>query len=293
MKITIFGNGAIGNLLALKSDDNHIDYNIVTRDGLPLTLHCTNIDGEKKQLSPAVGRADIIEKSDLVILPLKAYQIITAAEELAKYLTNTQVVVLLHNGMGTINKVKSLLPDIPLVAATTSLGAFKPSKTSLSVTGNGFTQAGWVSSAAFLQKQSTEQLLSELLTPLEWHTDVSHILWQKLAINAAINPLTALYDVKNGALLTTKYSEQIARVCNEVSQVMNALGYPTTAETLISRVRQIAESTANNYSSMNRDFKYHRKTEIEYINGYVVKQARKLGIEVPFNRSLQERIARN
>lgn len=291
MKVTILGNGAIGNLLALNCAEREIEYNLVTRDGLPFKLRCTGLNSEQKTLSPKVSQAEKIEYNDLVILPLKAYQIIAAVEELASQLTAKQVVVLLHNGMGTIDKVRSLLPNIPLIAATTSVGAFKPEATSLVVTGEGLTQAGWINPASKLLKKRTEQLLSKLLPPLQWHSDVSSILWRKLATNAAINPLTALYDVNNGALLHSKYTGQIEQVCSEVSLVMNALGYPTSNAELVAQVRQVAKKTASNYSSMNRDMKHHRKTEIEYINGYVVKEAKNLGIAVPFNKTLQERIA--
>lgn len=293
MKVSILGNGAIGNLLALNCATNGIEYNLITRDGLPFTLHCTSLNEKQKTLSPEVSNLDSIKHSDIVILPLKAYQIVDAIEQLTHYLTTKQVVVLLHNGMGTLDKVRSLIPKIPLVAATTSVGAYKPSQTSLLVTGEGMTQAGWIKPPHQHQTSCAEHTLNMLLSPLEWHTDVSAILWRKLAINAAINPLTALFDINNGTLLQSRFVKHVEQVCSEVSLVMNTLGYQTNAEELIDSVRHVAVNTASNFSSMNRDMKNLRRTEIDYINGHVVATAQTLGIAVPFNKTLQERVASN
>jgi 2-dehydropantoate 2-reductase len=293
MKVAIIGNGAIGNLLALNCTDNEIIYTLITRDGQPFKLHCTEMNSGQRVLSPSITKMQNIKQYDLVVLPLKAYQIIAAIEQMSEYLTTEHVVVLLHNGMGTIEKVRSLLPNNPLIAATTSVGAFKPNSSSLVVTGNGLSQAGWINTPAKKLKNRTELTLNKLLLSLEWHIDVSAILWRKLAINAAINPLTALFNVSNGELLRPEYSEHIENICHEVSLVMNALGYQTSDSELIRMVRLVATNTATNYSSMNRDMQNNRTTEIEFINGYVVAEAQRLGIAVPFNKTLQERVASN
>jgi 2-dehydropantoate 2-reductase len=293
MKVAIIGNGAIGNLLALNCTDNEIIYTLIKRDGQPFKLHCTEMNSGQRVLSPSITKMQNIKQYDLVVLPLKAYQIIAAIEQMSEYLTTEHVVVLLHNGMGTIEKVRSLLPNNPLIAATTSVGAFKPNSSSLVVTGNGLSQAGWINTPAKKLKNRTELTLNKLLLSLEWHIDVSAILWRKLAINAAINPLTALFNVSNGELLRPEYSEHIENICHEVSLVMNALGYQTSDSELIRMVRLVATNTATNYSSMNRDMQNNRTTEIEFINGYVVAEAQRLGIAVPFNKTLQERVASN
>jgi len=64
------------------------------------------------------------------------------------------------------------------------------------------------------------------------------------------------------------------------------VGRPVGVSDLESFVQKVAQQTANNHSSMLRDLLQKRKTEIDYINGYLVSQAEKLGLEVPVNRTL-------
>jgi 2-dehydropantoate 2-reductase len=115
-------------------------------------------------------------------------------------------------------------------------------------------------------------------------------LWKKLAINAVINPLTAIHNIKNGVLADRKYTVSTSNICNEIAKVMGALGYTVTNAELIENVNQVIADTANNYSSMHQDLKFKRQTEIAFINGYVTSKAAELNIEVPYNHRLVEQI---
>ena len=117
-------------------------------------------------------------------------------------------------------------------------------------------------------------------------------LWKKLAINAVINPLTAIHDLKNGELADTKYSTSISNICDEIAKVMSALGYLVDSAELVENVQQVITATANNYSSMHQDIKFKRQTEIAFINGYVTSKATELNIEVPHNLRLVEQVRR-
>ena len=139
-------------------------------------------------------------------------------------------------------------------------------------------------------KQSIEPILSELLPPSHWHQDISLALWKKLAINSVINPLTAIHNLKNGALADREFSGSISNICNEIANIMKALNYPMTSNELIESVQQVITATANNYSSMHQDIKFKRQTEIEFINGYVTSKASELNIKVPHNQRFLEQI---
>jgi 2-dehydropantoate 2-reductase len=157
-------------------------------------------------------------------------------------------------------------------------------------TGLGETHLGWISTVDNMLKQSIEHILSALLPPSHWHQDISLALWKKLAINAVINPLTAIHNVKNGVLVDIKYNTNISNICFEISMVMQALNYSIDSAELIKNVQQVITATANNYSSMHQDLKFKRHTEIEFINGYVSAKAAELNIEVPHNQRLLELI---
>jgi 2-dehydropantoate 2-reductase len=105
-----------------------------------------------------------------------------------------------------------------------------------------------------------------------------------------INPLTAIHNLKNGELTNIQYNVDISNICFEISKVMRALDYPIDSTELVKNVQQVIAATANNYSSMHQDIKFKRRTEIEFINGYVTSKATDLNIKVPHNQRLLEQI---
>lgn len=290
MKIAIVGNGAIGNLLAAKCQALRINYKLLTRSGDPLTIEFTDISGHCSMLRPEVSSIAHPGDFDTLILPLKAPQIIPALEQLSTFLSPEQSIILLHNGMGCIEQAKALLPAIPILAATTSYAAYKPNEQQCIETGLGESHIGWVSQAAKTSASSVLALMEKLLPPTTWHDDILPALWFKLAINAAINPLTALEQIPNGQLRQEKYQQLIRQVCGESHAVMRALAIKIETDEILNKVYQVIDLTANNFSSMNRDIALKRTTEIEFINGYIVSMGKKLGIATPANLELVERI---
>ena len=124
------------------------------------------------------------------------------------------------------------------------------------------------------------------MPPSNWHQDIRFSLWLKLAINAVINPLSALHNIQNGKLAERQYETQIIALCDEITQIMQHLEFVLEADRLLNTVKQVIQQTSENYSSMNRDISGRRKTEIEFINGYIVKQAMQLGLPCPCNLAL-------
>ena len=286
MKIGILGNGAIGNLLALKCHQMHQSFTLVMRKPAPFNLCATDRHGLQHTIPIEVCGISQAKQFDLLILPVKAYQVLPALQQMASSLTRKQTLVLLHNGMGVLEKAQGLLPHIPLIAATTSHAAYKPAMSKLHETGIGITHCGYVNQPEGNGQQAIVTLLDDLLAPCTWHPNINAPLWQKLAINGVINPLTALHQIKNGQLAQPEYRSVIADICSETARVMQACGYPTTAIQLIKAVNQVIKSSADNYSSMFQDILYQRKTEIDFINGYIVAQGQKLGIDTPINLQL-------
>ncbi|HXH04441.1 MAG TPA: 2-dehydropantoate 2-reductase, partial [Candidatus Competibacteraceae bacterium] len=121
--------------------------------------------------------------------------------------------------------------------------------------------------------------------------DIKTRLWHKLAINCAINPLTALLGCRNGELLDLPGERRVLRIiCEEAAQVMAAEGIIGDAEELYARVCIIIEATADNYSSMLQDLRAGRSTEIDYLNGYLLRQGAAHGIPLPCNTLLLDMI---
>jgi 2-dehydropantoate 2-reductase len=294
LKIAIIGQGAIGGLLAAQCHKLGYNYQLLLRNKTLVksnfSLQIEDVQQQVTQIQPKTCQIDQAKNFDLLILPIKAYQVLSALKSMQKNIQPHQVIVLLHNGMGTIEQVKQLLPDNPCIAATTSYGAFKPAPPYVKQTGLGETHLGWINSLEPEQVEEIETILSNLLPPSSWHQDISLALWKKLAVNAAINPLTALNNVKNGELTNQQFSELITEICTEITKVMQSIGYNIQSKELLTLVTSVVDKTANNYSSMHQDIYHNRKTEVEFINGYIVKKAKELGIPVPINQSLLNQV---
>ncbi len=107
-------------------------------------------------------------------------------------------------------------------------------------------------------------------------------------VNAIINPLTAIWNQPNGALL--EHIEEVAALCQELHPLLVKQGLSETPETWCRQVLQVADRTAQNFSSMHQDIVHHRKTEIDYITGYLLQQAEKQGLDLPGHRELYLKI---
>ena len=125
-KIAIVGKGAIGGLVGFKCHQLNYDYqHLIKIQRQQQSFKVTDNAGESHNLRPNTSAITNPAKFDLLILPVKAYQVLPVLEQLQPFIQPNHVIVLLHNGMGTIEQVKAKLPN-PLIAATTSYAAFKP-----------------------------------------------------------------------------------------------------------------------------------------------------------------------
>ena len=125
--------------------------------------------------------------------------------------------------------------------------------------------------------------------------------FEKLVVNAVINPLTGLHDIQNGHILEARFADEVTAILSEISALalhLPDLSFLTTAERedlfTVDRLRrlviQVATKTAHNSSSMREDIRGGRETEIAYINGYIVRNGKACGVPCPTNERLLEQI---
>lgn len=106
--------------------------------------------------------------------------------------------------------------------------------------------------------------------PVKTFADWELLLYEKLIVNAVINPLTALFDITNGEILKNVHIQKLANeICGEVSFVLNL-----DFNEQWNRVQAIAERTGDNVSSMLKDIRGDKQTEIEAILGYIMRQSK-------------------
>lgn len=289
MQWTILGAGAIGSLFAthlLRTGQsvNLLDTRYAHPHDRPLhPMTLVLLDGSVCRYElPCIGYQDLSDIGCLLVTT-KVWQVIPALEPLVGHLAETCPVILLHNGMGTSEWLLDHFPHNPLLAGTTSCGALKTDSSHIRHTGLGETWLGALNQTGE-QCRELVPFLANALGHAAWSEHIGERQWRKLVVNAIINPLTAVWNQTNGALLD--HVEEVAALCQELHPLLVKQGFSETPETWCRQVLQVADRTAQNFSSMHQDIVHHRKTEIDYITGYLLQQAEKQGLDLPENREL-------
>lgn len=288
MNIVVLGPGAIGSLWAYSFF--HAGHSVSLWSRSSSIVQSIKVD-DGPENSFANRQDSDLSNADLLLVTVKAPQVENAITPLLERIHPDCIIVLMHNGMGTAERISSLLPHNPLVLATTTHGAYRPAPSHVLHTGKGITQLGGYN-AKGLQCQFLEQVFHHALPNSCWHPNIQEALWHKLAINCAINPLTALHQITNGELAADLYRDMLTKVISEVALVMNAEGIPTSLATLKETVYTVINATAKNHSSMQQDIFYQRSSEIDFITGYLLERAKVHDIAAPNNAALYEKIKR-
>ncbi|MDP9771025.1 2-dehydropantoate 2-reductase [Kosakonia cowanii] len=287
MRITVLGCGALGQLwLTALCKQGHEVQGWLRIPQPYCSVNLVEEDGTIFNESLTANDPDFLARSDLLLVTLKAWQVSDAVKGLVATLSPTTPVLLLHNGMGTVEELKSL-PN-PLLMGTTTHAARRDGNVIIHVA-SGITHIGpaRAQDGEFSYLADTLQMA---LPDVAWHNTIRPALWRKLAVNCVINPLTALRDCKNGDLRDVP--EEIEKIAREVAAVIEREGHHISADELIAYVHQVIESTAENISSMLQDVRAMRHTECDYITGYLLRRARAHGIAVPENARLFDLIKR-
>ena len=292
MKIVVIGAGAMGSLfgalLAESGEDVRL-YDIweehveaINEKGLSIELD------EKIRLVSVNATSDKrqVGKTDLAIIFVKSTQTGDAARTASELMRNNGFVLTLQNGMGNADIIGEVVEPDRIIAGTTSHGATMLRPGSIRHAGTGPTVIGMWSGIKKPGIQKIANAFSKAGIITETVDDVRNVIWAKLLVNVGINAITALTGIKNGRILDLSVTKELSRAAvKEAMEVAKAQGVKV-ADNAVEHVFQVAGATSANRSSMGQDVDNKRQTEISAINGAVVKEALKLGINVPVNQTL-------
>ena len=228
----------------------------------------------------------------LLLVTTKAGDTLSAMEGWLPHIAEDTPVVLFQNGLGSQQAVAGRWPGRPILAASTTEGANRPEPDVLVHAGTGDTWVGPLTDSASATAESVVQQLAQSGLQVHTENNIVQRLWQKLVVNAGINGFTALLDCPNGAIVDAPlYRQTIDELCIEIAALLQAdTGERATPQALRERIEAIAKSTASNTSSMRADVNAGRKTEIDFINGYLVQCGQRHGIATPVNQMLVQRV---
>ena len=187
--------------------------------------------------------------------------------------------------MGSQQAISQAYNQYAVYACSSTEGAYKSDTHTLVHAGIGKNNIGPMTKQAKLSELK-QWLPNEHFI---WHQDIEPVLWKKLIINSVINPLTVIYQCRNGELIIqAEIRQHMQLVCDELDELLKKL--PFELEPSYSLALEICQLTANNYSSMYQDWQKNRPTEINFISGFIVSTCQKLAVPCPQNEKLLAQI---
>lgn len=286
MNIVVLGPGAVGSLWALHLHSAGHQVAVWSRQAQPtITLQLD----EEEPISFRNQNLDTLTNADLLLITVKAWQVETALQPLLPHLNRETILLFMHNGMGAVEAIHESVANFPVVLATTTHGALKMTLSQVRHTGLGQTQIGPYNPLG-ARCDFIAEVFQHALSPATWNPEIQQALWCKLAVNCAINPLTAIHQCANGALAAPEFTPIITAILDEVVAVMQAENVHSDRAVLHELIYQVIHSTAANRSSMHQDVFHRRPTEIDFITGYVVRKGEQHGIATPVNSKLYQQI---
>lgn len=220
--------------------------------------------------------------ADLVVVTVKAYDTAEAATTLA---TGTfDAVLSLQNGLteGTLADALSA----PVLAGTATYGARLREPGTVECTGVGRVALGAREGGTDPRAERVGKAFRDAGVRALVAADMPRRRWEKLAVNAGVNAVTALARVENGALADGPAADVARTAARETARVARAEGVVLPDRAARSALVDVVEATASNHSSMRQDVAAGRRTEVDAIHGVVVERATRHGLDVPTNRTL-------
>ena len=300
MRISVLGVGSIGTLIAssFANTSHEIHLHLRGERGAMVMLQGLEITGASKSKFAAdrfllsteeLELPDSFEHaSDLVILTCKAHEVGHLANMASHLVKSDGIVLALSNGLGHVETLSRIVGPSRTVAATTTHGAYRTPKGSVTWAGVGCVN---LASIPLGPTPDTMLLLSQLfesagLKPVVY-PDAMQMIWEKVLLNITINPLAALGGLKNGELLDSNVFNGCMLIYREAKLVAEMERVQLLDEIEFEHLlRSVLEATANNSCSMLEDIKAGRMTEISSLNREIANRAEQFGLSVPLNQVL-------
>lgn len=288
MNIIVMGAGAIGSFFGgLLSKHNNVIFigrkehvKAINEKGLKITGK-TNALCKVKAVEKV---KHVIEVPDLILFTVKSYDTKQAVLD-AKPLFHKDVILLsFQNGLTNYEIMKKLVSNNQIVLGITSHGVQFSKPGEIIHQGVGSTIIGDPLHKKTNKIDLITSLFEESEIPIKISKDILSEIWKKAIVNAAINPLTAIFSRENGYLLKNPIlTYLVEEICNESVLIAQQQGLSISSDEMISYTKEIIKNTEHNHSSMLQSIEQGKKTEIDQITGKITEIGIKNDCSVTLN----------
>lgn len=297
MKIVIVGPGAIGCLFTAfltKSkeeiwllDKNSERAKRISESGIFLEGESGSWQAKVKATANPLD----IGKADLILLCVKSFNTKLTVEQIKPLLTTETKILTLQNGIGNVEIISELAGPDRVIAGVTNEGATLIDTARIRHAGRGETIIGTPDGKTPVQMRGIREIFNKVGLECKMTRDIKSLLWSKLIINVGINALSAVTRLSNGKLIEYEGTRRILRdAVTEAARIAKRKRIKLIFDDPLAKVEAVCESTQNNLSSMLQDILRKKRTEVDFINGVIVRLGQELGIDVPTNKFLLDLI---
>jgi 2-dehydropantoate 2-reductase len=290
LKIAIIGAGAMGSLFGsmlskvsevVLIDINHDHVEAIQKNGLIVE----NLDGSRSTFNLLITNRpeELSDRVELAIIFTKSFNTRDAANTARAILDPQGVALTLQNGIGNFDVIQNILgPENAVLGVTSHGGTFL---------GPGHVRHAGIGPTHIANIPLKKSLIDKIVNifnvagiDTSLSDNMNSLIWGKLIINVGINAMTAICRVPNGIIgKISECFDIMEEAVSEAAAVADALGIMLPYEDPVAQVKKVCEATATNQASMLQDILRGTRTEIEAINGAIVKKADTLGIPTPMN----------
>jgi 2-dehydropantoate 2-reductase len=295
MKIAVVGTGALGSLYAgyLARGGEEV-YAIDIKEEIVSVIRSSGIrivEPEGNEISIPVKKATLkpeeIGEVDLVIFLPKSRQTQGAARS-ARCLFGAETVGLtVQNGLGNPEAIEDIVGEGRILAGVTMNASTYLGPGRMRYAGRGETVIGEMRGGPSPRAEKIAAAFSKAGLSTHVSAEVWNEVWGKLLVNAGVNPVTAITRLANGAMADQAATRQIMKdLVEEGERVARAKGILLPYTDAAKKVEDACMATKANHSSMLQDVLAQRETEVDFINGAIVREGERLGIDTPVNRTI-------
>jgi 2-dehydropantoate 2-reductase len=293
-RIVIVGAGAMGCFLAARLAAGGLDVTVVDVDQARLdvigregiTLH--DDSGTTTTRVRACLAADVAGPVDLVLLMTKGMFSAAAIRSVAHLAVHNPLVLTLQNGLGNVEAIAEVFHTDHILWGVTDFPADLEGPAQVASHGAGHIWLGGANDRAHALANSVTEALNRGALNAEIDPEVRVSVWEKVAFNAALNPLSTITGLPVGGLDCPEGRRIATAVAEETIATATALGVPIDPARVLTKIDFALANHRTHKPSMLQDRLAGRRTEIESINGAIVRMAEQAGVPAPTTRMLAD-----
>jgi len=294
MKIVIVGPGAMGCLIAAYLcaktkeevwlfDKDAVRAQQLQNKGLIVEEAQESIRAKVR----ATARSADIGIADLAIICTKSYSTDSACQQVRGIFGEKTLVLTLQNGIGNVQILSEYFKAGSILCGVTNHGSTLLGTGHVRHAGRGETIIGRPDGKVTRELKDVQAIFNRAGFETKISKNIDSVVWSKLIVNVGINALTALTNLQNGRLIEYDGTKEIMReAISEAARIAKRKRIRLIYDDPIQKAETVCRATAANIASMLQDVMNHKRTEIEYINGAIVRLGKGLSIETPVNAVL-------